>query len=42
MTFLSQGMSNPHAIAVSPDGSALYVSEIGPNRVWKFDLPPAA
>ncbi|KAJ1524040.1 hypothetical protein ONE63_010580 [Megalurothrips usitatus] len=37
-----QGMSNPHAVAVSPDGSALYVAEIGPNRVWKFDLPQAA
>ncbi|XP_034237525.1 peptidyl-alpha-hydroxyglycine alpha-amidating lyase 2 [Thrips palmi] len=37
-----QGMSNPHSVAVSPDGSALYVAEIGPNRVWKFDLPQAA
>ncbi|KAK3933284.1 Peptidyl-alpha-hydroxyglycine alpha-amidating lyase 2 [Frankliniella fusca] len=37
-----QGMSSPHSVAVSPDGSALYVAEIGPNRVWKFDLPQAA
>lgn len=28
----------PHAIAICPNGTALYVSEIGPNRVWKFDL----
>lgn len=28
----------PHAIAVCPYGRALYVSEIGPNKVWKFDL----
>ncbi|EZA59478.1 hypothetical protein DMN91_010870 [Ooceraea biroi] len=28
----------PHAIAVCPNGTALYVSEIGPNKVWKFDL----
>ncbi|XP_056630024.1 peptidyl-alpha-hydroxyglycine alpha-amidating lyase 2-like isoform X1 [Diorhabda sublineata] len=29
---------NPHDIAVCPNGSALYIVEIGPNRVWKFDL----
>ncbi len=23
-------------MAVSPDGSAVYVAEIGPNTVWKF------
>ncbi|XP_071446541.1 peptidyl-alpha-hydroxyglycine alpha-amidating lyase 2-like [Hetaerina americana] len=28
----------PHAIAISPDGKSLYVSEIGPDRVWKFTL----
>uniref|UniRef100_A0A348G613 peptidylamidoglycolate lyase n=1 Tax=Odontomachus monticola TaxID=613454 RepID=A0A348G613_ODOMO len=28
----------PHAIAICPNGTALYVSEIGPNKVWKFDL----
>ncbi|XP_075216456.1 peptidyl-alpha-hydroxyglycine alpha-amidating lyase 2-like [Lycorma delicatula] len=31
-------LSNPHSIAVSPDGRALYISEIGPNKVWKFNL----
>ncbi|XP_046398499.1 peptidyl-alpha-hydroxyglycine alpha-amidating lyase 2-like [Ischnura elegans] len=30
--------SAPHAIAISPDGDSLYVSEIGPDRVWKFSL----
>lgn len=30
--------TNPHAMAISPNGTELYVSEIGPNRVWKFDL----
>ncbi|CAL4079315.1 unnamed protein product [Meganyctiphanes norvegica] len=33
-----EGFSNPHAITVSPDGSSIYVAEIGPNRVWKFVL----
>ncbi|XP_011265117.1 peptidyl-alpha-hydroxyglycine alpha-amidating lyase 2 isoform X2 [Camponotus floridanus] len=28
----------PHAIAACPYGTALYVSEIGPNKIWKFDL----
>ncbi|XP_037796429.1 LOW QUALITY PROTEIN: peptidyl-alpha-hydroxyglycine alpha-amidating lyase 2-like [Penaeus monodon] len=37
------GFHNPHAVAVSRDGSAIYVSEIGPNRIWKFLLEsPAA
>ncbi|ROT83071.1 putative peptidyl-alpha-hydroxyglycine alpha-amidating lyase 2 isoform X1 [Penaeus vannamei] len=37
------GFHNPHAIAVSRDGAAIYVSEIGPNRIWKFLLEsPAA
>ncbi|VEN55884.1 unnamed protein product [Callosobruchus maculatus] len=35
-----EGFGNPHAIAVCPNGSALYVAEIGPNRVWKFELVP--
>ncbi|XP_011498622.1 PREDICTED: peptidyl-alpha-hydroxyglycine alpha-amidating lyase 2 [Ceratosolen solmsi marchali] len=30
--------SNPHEIAACPNGTALYVSEIGPNVVWKFRL----
>nr|XP_050844580.1 peptidyl-alpha-hydroxyglycine alpha-amidating lyase 2-like [Vespula vulgaris] len=29
---------NPHDIGISPNGTSLYVSEIGPNKVWKFDL----
>ncbi|KAF7997407.1 hypothetical protein HCN44_005978 [Aphidius gifuensis] len=28
----------PHAMAISPNGSELYVTEIGPNKIWKFDL----
>lgn len=30
--------TNPHSIAFSPNGSAMYVSEIGPNKLWKFLL----
>ncbi|XP_066599061.1 peptidyl-alpha-hydroxyglycine alpha-amidating lyase 2-like [Prorops nasuta] len=33
---LDTPFSNPHAIAVSPDGNTVYVSEIGPNKLWKF------
>ena len=39
-----QGFTKPHDIHVLVDGSAVFVSEIGPNRVWKFDIhrdPPA-
>lgn len=32
------GFQNPHAIAVTPDATTIYVTEIGPNRVWKFLL----
>ncbi|CAG9858978.1 unnamed protein product [Phyllotreta striolata] len=35
-----EGFGNPHDIAVCPNGSAIYVVEIGPNRVWKFELVP--
>ncbi|RZB39303.1 peptidyl-alpha-hydroxyglycine alpha-amidating lyase 2, partial [Asbolus verrucosus] len=35
-----EGFGNPHAIAVCPNGSSLYVAEIGPNRIWKFELVP--
>ncbi|XP_074036840.1 peptidyl-alpha-hydroxyglycine alpha-amidating lyase 2 isoform X2 [Leptinotarsa decemlineata] len=35
-----EGFGNPHAIAVCPNGSALYIAEIGPNRIWKFELVP--
>ncbi|XP_077282054.1 peptidyl-alpha-hydroxyglycine alpha-amidating lyase 2-like [Temnothorax americanus] len=34
----SSSFKTPHAIAVCPYGKALYVSEIGPNKIWKFDL----
>ncbi|XP_063589457.1 peptidyl-glycine alpha-amidating monooxygenase A-like isoform X2 [Penaeus indicus] len=34
----NQGMSNPHDIAVSHDGIDVYVAEIGPNKLWKFEL----
>ncbi|CAH0552204.1 unnamed protein product [Brassicogethes aeneus] len=34
------GFGNPHALAVCPNGSALYVAEIQPNRIWKFELVP--
>lgn len=29
---------NPHTIAICPNGSAMYVGEIGPNRIIKFTL----
>ncbi|XP_050305336.1 peptidyl-alpha-hydroxyglycine alpha-amidating lyase 2-like isoform X2 [Anthonomus grandis grandis] len=35
-----EGFENPHDIAVCANGSALYVAEIGPNRIWKFELVP--
>lgn len=37
-----ESFSAPHAMAISPDSLSLYVSEIGPNKVWKFSLkrPP--
>nr|CAD7426830.1 unnamed protein product [Timema monikensis] len=34
----ASGFNKPHAMAVSPNGTALYIVEIGPNKVWKFDL----
>lgn len=30
--------SNPHDVAFAPNGSAMYVAEISPNRLWKFEL----
>lgn len=38
MALFFQAFSYPHAIAMSQDGRSLYVGEIGPNRVWKFEL----
>lgn len=29
---------NPHSIAFCPNDSAMYVTEIGPNKIWKFEL----
>lgn len=29
---------NPHTIAICPNGSAMYIGEIGPNRITKFTL----
>lgn len=34
----NQGLSNPHDIVVSSDGLDVYVAEIGPNNLWKFEL----
>ncbi|XP_071965745.1 peptidyl-glycine alpha-amidating monooxygenase B-like [Antedon mediterranea] len=33
-----EGFTKPHDVAVSPDGRSVYVSEINPNSVWKFQL----
>ncbi|XP_045477429.1 peptidyl-alpha-hydroxyglycine alpha-amidating lyase 2-like isoform X1 [Harmonia axyridis] len=33
-----EGFGLPHAIAVCPNGSSLYVAEIHPNKIWKFEL----
>ncbi|XP_064111152.1 peptidyl-glycine alpha-amidating monooxygenase B-like isoform X2 [Macrobrachium nipponense] len=34
----NQGLSNPHDIVVSSDGADVFVAEIGPNNLWKFEL----
>ena len=34
-----QGFGRPHDVQVTKDNSAVFVCEIGPNRVWKFNLP---
>ena len=31
-------MKQPHDVALSKDNKHLYVVEIGPNRLWKFDI----
>jgi len=33
-----KGLKRPHDLAISPDGRAMYVVEIGPNRISKFVL----
>ncbi|XP_012263323.2 peptidyl-alpha-hydroxyglycine alpha-amidating lyase 2 [Athalia rosae] len=35
---LSSKFGQPHGVAVSPNGTALYVVQLEPNKVWKFDL----
>jgi len=35
--FCLKGFVEPHAIAVSADGSAVLVGETAPTRVWKFE-----
>lgn len=29
---------NPHGLAFAANGSAMYVAQTGPNRLWKFEL----
>ena len=36
MMFLLQGFSRPHDLTVDSVHNAVYVTEIGPNRIWKF------
>ena len=31
-----QGFDQPHDLTVDPLNKAVYVTEIGPNRIWKF------
>ena len=31
-----QGFEKPHDLTVDPANNAVYVTEIGPNRIWKF------
>ncbi|XP_064620124.1 peptidyl-glycine alpha-amidating monooxygenase B-like isoform X2 [Lineus longissimus] len=33
-----KSLANPHDVAVTRDGDALYVAEIGPNKIWKFRI----
>jgi len=38
-----QELQNPHDVAISRSGDAVYVAEIGPNRLRKFEVvTPAA
>ncbi|KAG7168660.1 Peptidyl-glycine alpha-amidating monooxygenase-like [Homarus americanus] len=38
----NQGLSQPHDVVASVDGFDVYVAEIGPNKLWKFELDEAA
>lgn len=31
-----QKFVKPHDVTMDTDGSAVYVTEIGPNRIWRF------
>ena len=33
-----QGLVNPHDVAISVTGDAVYVAEIGPNTIRKFEV----
>ena len=33
-----EDLVNPHAVAVSRAGDAVYVAEIGPNKIRKFEV----
>ncbi|XP_014247154.1 peptidyl-alpha-hydroxyglycine alpha-amidating lyase 2-like [Cimex lectularius] len=35
---IHQTFTNPHDIAISPLGDALYISEIEPHKLWKFSF----
>ncbi|XP_072039016.1 peptidyl-glycine alpha-amidating monooxygenase B-like [Amphiura filiformis] len=34
----NEEFQNPHDVECSADNTAVYVAEIGPNKVWKFDV----
>ncbi len=33
-----QGLINPHDVAISVTGDAVYVAEVGPNTIRKFEV----
>lgn len=37
-TNLEPTFEQPHDVIVSPNGTSLYVAELNPYRVWKFDI----
>ncbi|XP_071514811.1 peptidyl-alpha-hydroxyglycine alpha-amidating lyase 2-like [Panulirus ornatus] len=38
----AMGFHDPHSIAISKDATAVYVAEIGPNRLWRFVMDTPA
>lgn len=36
MSCCIQKFLNPHDVTMDTDGSAVYVTEIGPNRIWRL------